>query len=406
MKQWLEKNWLWAAVDVAIVGLAVFVLVGVTTPQEIAGLFAPRPHRVDVEALRAAAPSTTEEWEEALTASIAAGGDYLVRHQLSNGELPYELYVVDGQDYVEPSGIRLVAGAGSLFTVCRVTGDQAYCRAGDAALARYFGHVVEREGMPGACFYSEGMCRVGGSALAIDVVHKRWRATGDTTLDGTDLLDTALQLGENLSWLRQDDGSLLHGFDPHTGLVNFTYHDRFFTGESLMATLELYEMTGDPRWLEEARETNAYMLRQEVTRDHWHAYSFWYLARLDDLTEADVGFANDVGQAFGEVQMTWRSDLSAISAASMVEGSAALALALEAQGEPHEWLVPELENFALYVMAHQLPDHPCQWPETADFSGLEGGIISTCEDPAIRIDGVQHWINGADTFLEYLRQTR
>ena len=232
MKQWLEKNWLWAAIDVAIVGLAVFVLVRVTTPQEIAGLFAPRPRRVDVAALRASAPSTTEEWEEALTASIAAGGDYLVKHQLSNGELPYELYVVDGQDYVEPSGIRLVAGAGSLFTVCRVTGDQEYCQAGDAALARYFGHVVEREGMPGACFYSEVMCREGGSALAIDVVHKRWRATGDTTLDGTDLLDTALQLGENLSWLRQDDGSLLHGFDTPAGFDEFIFVDVIPSGDS------------------------------------------------------------------------------------------------------------------------------------------------------------------------------
>jgi hypothetical protein len=250
------------------------------------------------------------------------------------------------------------------------------------------------------------MCRLGGSALAIDAVYRRWGATADTTLNETDLLDTALRLGENMSWLRQDDGSLFHGFDPHTGLVDFTYHDTFFTGESLMATLELYELTGDPRWLEEARQTNAYMLRQEAARDHWHAYSFWFLARLDGLTEADVEYADEIGQAFGDVQATWRTDLSAISAASMVEGSAALALALQAEGEPHEWLAPGLENFALYVLAHQLPRHQCRWPETADLSGLEGGIYSTCEDSLVRVDGVQHWINGAATYLEYLRQTR
>ena len=35
-----------------------------------------------------------------------------------------------------------------------------------------------------------------------------------------------------------------------------------------------------------------------------------------------------------------------------------------------------------------------------------GYAYSTCEDPTIRVDGVQHWINGAATFLEYLRQMR
>jgi hypothetical protein len=30
-----------------------------------------------------------------------------------------------------------------------------------------------------------------------------------------------------------------------------------------------------------------------------------------------------------------------------------------------------------------------------------GGIFSSCDEPTIRIDGLQNWINGVTAYLEY-----
>jgi len=63
--------------------------------------------------------------------SVIAAGDYLVRQQLPNGELSYQVDFMSGERAYSPSHVRLMAGTGALFTVCRVSADLEYCRAGD-----------------------------------------------------------------------------------------------------------------------------------------------------------------------------------------------------------------------------------------------------------------------------------
>jgi hypothetical protein len=146
-------------------------------------------------------PATVAEMQQLLTRSIVAAADYLVVNQLSNGELPYQVDITTGDRSAPASHIRLIAGAGSLYTACRVAADDKYCRAGDLALLRYLGQVIEGENFPGACFYSRGGCMLGGNAIAIDAIYRRWQATGDYDLGDTDLLDVALRLGENIAWM-------------------------------------------------------------------------------------------------------------------------------------------------------------------------------------------------------------
>jgi hypothetical protein len=272
------------------------------------------------------------------------------------------------------------------------------------ALLRYLDQVVEGENFPGACFYSNGKCTLGGDAIAIDSIYKRWQATDSHDLEDVDLLDVALRLGENIVWLRKEDGGFYHAFDPHSGgTVDEEYFVEFFPGESLMALLELYQMTDDPYWLQQARGVNDHMLQQPVTEDHWHAYAFKFFALLDDLTAADATYATRIGQAIVDGEL-WSLDRDAgsISTATKVEALSALAVALKEEEQPHDWLPPEIDKFAMFVMDHQLPNHQCDWPETDDLSRFEGGIYSSCEEPKIRVDAQIHWINGAATYLEYL----
>ena len=70
--------------------------------------------------------------------------------------------------------------------------------------------------------------------------------------------------------------------------------------------------------------------------------------------------------------------------------------------EDHQWLDRDIRTFITFVRARQLPDNNCNLGFDDDMiRAYEGGILSSCDDPSIRIDGVQHWINGVTAYLEY-----
>jgi hypothetical protein len=408
VKEWLDKNLNWISMVVSVVVLVAIVLSNRGRFWNRRAAVQPQgtPTVIVIEKPTPTPPATVAEMQKLLTHSIIAAADYLVINQLSNGELPYQVDITTGDRGASANHIRLIGGAGSLYTACRVADDDKYCRAGDLALLRYLGQVIEGENFPGACFYSRGGCMLGGNAIAVDAIYKRWQATGDYDLGDIDLLDVALRLGENIAWMRKEDGSFYHLFDPHFGGgLDEDYQDIFFQGESLMALLELYQMTDDPYWLQQARQANDYMLQQPVSEDHWHSYSFRLFATLGDLTVADTTYATRIGQAIIDGQTeSLAEDANSISTATGVEALSALAIALREEGQPYEWLAPEIEKFAMFVMARQLPSHRCNWPETDDLSRFEGGIYANCMEPIIRVDSQVHWINGAATYLEYLHQ--
>jgi hypothetical protein len=338
-----------------------------------------------------------------LIESITAAGDYMVKYQLANGALSYRVDILTNDRDFNPSHIRLIAGTGALFTVCRVTGDEQYCQAGDRALGYYLERVTDGgEVFGGACFYSAGYCKIGGAALAVDAIYKRWLATGEIELDGANLLDVALELGDHMVWMRKPTGGFYHRIDPFTGTIDASYYVTYFNGESLMALLELYHMTGDEFWLEQAQTINRYMLRQSVKQDHWHAYAFRFFAELDTLSEEDQEYAVDIAQEIIDYEENLAPDHSTISTATKVEALASIALALKMAGADHEWLDTAILAHAEFMMGRQLPNNLCGYQNNPDIAEFDGGIYYNCEDPYIRIDGLQHWINGAAAYLEYL----
>ena len=130
-------------------------------------------------------PETIPIEDSPLKDSIIAAGDYLVRQQLPNGELSYQVDFMTGERSYSPSYIRLIAGTGSLFTVCRVSDDLKYCEAGDLALDHYLELLVsDPENFTGTCLYTEGNCQLGGAALTVDAIYKRWQATGRFYFEG------------------------------------------------------------------------------------------------------------------------------------------------------------------------------------------------------------------------------
>jgi hypothetical protein len=350
-------------------------------------------------------PETILIEDSPLKDSIIAAGDYLIRQQLVNGELSYQVDFMTGERSYTPSYTRLMAGTGALYTVCRVSGDSKYCEAGDLALDHYLDMLLsDSQKFTGTCLYTNGGCPLGGAALTVDAIYKRWQATGEYILKDRNLLTTAMDLGYFIVSMRKPDGSFYHLFDPHlNGKVVPGYFDPYSSGEGLYALLELHEMTGNEFWLEQAHEINTYMTSQPVTEDHWHGYAFAMFARLDKLSKTDIDYATKIAETVVEGNVRSLNKINtSFSTATKIEAIASLAQALYLSGAEHEWLNREADTFITFVQARQLPSNDCNFDLNNDMiENYEGGIFSSCEEPSIRVDGVQHWINGVTAYLEY-----
>ncbi len=350
-------------------------------------------------------PETIPIEDGPLKESVIAAGDYLARQQLANGELSYQVNFLSGERAYSPSTIRLIEGTGSLFTVCRVSGEIRFCNAGNLALEHYLEFLVSDPGkFKGTCLYTEGACQLSGSALTVDAIYKRWQATSIFFLKDQNLLNTAMNLGYFIVSMRKPDGGFYHAFDPHyAGTANPDYYLAFSSSEALLALLELYEMTGNEFWLKQAREVNAYMTTQPLTEDHWHGHAFRMMSRLDKLNKMDLTYAVDIANTIiaGQVRSLDPRNTSG-STAAKIEALASIAQSLFLSGEEHEWLDPEIGAFIDFVGARQLPKNNCNWDISNDMiMKYGGGIFSSCDDASIRIDSLHHWINGATAYLEY-----
>lgn len=353
-------------------------------------------------ALPARAPEVPPLANDPLKKNILAAGDYLVNQQLANGELPYQVNILAGDRSSTPSNIRLMGGVSALYTVCRVAEDSTYCEAGDRALTHYLPNLLDDpERFKGTCLYSNGACPLGGATATIDAVYKRWQAAGSVTLDDRDLLADALNLGYFIVSMRKPEGGFYHSFDPHPGgTVNPDYHDPTFNGEGAAALLQLYEITGNGFWLEQAREVDDFMLTQPVTEDAGHARALALFARLDELKREDINYAKQIADLIvaGQIRSLNPAN-SAIVSATKIEALASIAQALALSGEDPSRLDREIKPFIAFVQARQLPANDCNFAPVD--SMYKGGIFSACEDPSIRVDGVRHWVDGLTIYLEY-----
>jgi hypothetical protein len=340
-----------------------------------------------------------------LKESVIAAGDYLVRQQLPNGELSYQVDFMIGERAYSPSHVRLMSGTGALYTVCRVSKDLKYCEAGDLALDHYLEALVtDPERFRGTCLFAEGICPLGGAALTVDTIYKRWQATGDFSLQERNLLGTAVELGYFILSMRKPDGGFYYALDPHfNASADSDFYMTHAASQSLLAILDLYDMTGNEFWLEQARKVNDNLISQPVTEDHWHAYAFSKLAQVDSLSKADQAYAKQIAQTIidGEVRSLNPKNTS-ISSATKLEGLAALAQAFHLSDVASEWLDPEIRAFVTFVQARQIPNNDCNWGMDNEVVAEFGGaIFSSCDEPSIRIDALQNWVNGATAYLEY-----
>ncbi len=344
--------------------------------------------------------------DDPLVDAMLAAGDFVVRQQLPNADLTYQIDVTTGNRRHLPVSVRQLATVGGLYVLCEVADAPMYCATADRALQYYWKDIVPvPEPYEGKCYSSYGGCTTGATGIAIDVVHKRWRATGSVMLGEENLLETARSLGSFITSLRKDNGEYGEMLYPvGDGREDPFHSSRYNPGESLYALMELYEMTGEPMWLEHARAFNANLQSLPIAPDQWHSHALRMLARAGELNPDDIAYAKRMGDEILSLQSAMRDEsASTFDMTTRAEALSSIAQALALVGEAHEVYADGARELIDLARTRQIPYQNCAWQLSAeDTEDYVGGLLGSCTDNFLRVDAVLHWIYGVTGYLEYV----
>ena len=348
-------------------------------------------------------PSEYQTWAEQ---TVRAAMVYLTNKQAADGDLPYQLTLDDGQiDYRSSTcSVRNVAAVGALYNSYRLLRDQNLLEAANKGLKLCLDdYLIAR----GELLYlaSDDRAALGGQALLVDAIYKMYLVSDPASFRSMNDNQIVQRLGQAMIEMKRTDGVryFYHSLKPSTGEVDPEEFVVYFDGETLMSFWELYEMTGNEYWKNEALGLNQYMQTLPVNEDHWYAYSVRLMSRhvpVDNLSLARVGLILQMieGNHAGHL----RPAASTISTSTKLEAMTAIRVALKNWGQEEPvWLEPRIQEYIAWIAAHQLPKNICGWKEDQVPTILYGGILTSCEKEMtyVRIDGQQHFVNGLITYL-------
>jgi len=352
---------------------------------------------------------------EALLDAARAGGDYLVRHQLADGNFDY-LYDPTA-DAVEP-GYNLLRHAGSCYalfelhgaTLQRATGDGRFLEAGRRGIAALLAHVAgprPDDAGAGADFdaiaeIGGGEAKLGGAALAVLAMVEHQRVSGDDRW-----LAGAGRLARFLLHQQGADGRFASKYfygEPD----DEEFESIYYPGEAILALARLHRLDGDPAWLAAARRGADYLIdgrdagkaTAELPHDHWLLMA---LAELDELT-GDPRYAAHgvrIAEAIVGAQRTRSPHPDWIGSyydpprttptATRAEALVAMDLPARRTGRDRRPIAEALLRMAAFQRRCQLTAENALYLPRPDRAA--GGFRRSLTDWEVRIDYVQHSVS-------------
>jgi len=127
-----------------------------------------------------------------------------------------------------------------------------------------------------ACIVENNSIKLGGNALAILAILSVYRATGDDILKML-----AESLGKYILKDLKPDGDFVHKRYMASGKIS-DFKSMYYTGEALLALLDLFEATGNELWLDAAIHSENMLLPQDYgvkEQSHWMLYALELLCQ-------------------------------------------------------------------------------------------------------------------------------
>ncbi len=222
-----------------------------------------------------------EEVDKEYTADlIDSSMDFLVGLLKEDGSFLYGMYPRFDNEIENYNIVRHAAAIWSMTCQYRMNGDDALVEDMEKAIDYLVENIIYLDDDT-AYLYEEkdDEIKLGGSGLAIISMVEFMKAT-----ETDEYTDICRKLGNGiLTMMDQDSGEYYHVLNG-----DFTEKEAFRTvyydGEATFGLCQLYEVTGDQKWLDAAQTAVEHFIEAEYWqyRDHWVAYSMNAITKYID----------------------------------------------------------------------------------------------------------------------------
>lgn len=340
---------------------------------------------------------------DTLIAAARAGGDYLVRMQRGDGSFHY--YYNAAQDRFESRTYNIVRHAGTAFSLLDLysaTRDVRYLESARRAvkfLETRFRRVPARRGLYVLDY--DGKAKLGANGLALVALTRLIELDSKSPRQAN-----ARRLADLIIMLQRKDGSFHTRYRLHPG-ESPGLASLYYPGEAILGLVRLFKLNHDNHLLNAARRGADYLIASQRERhtlppDAWlmqalealfnvgrekryadHALALADAMTADQYSEDDSeGYAGGFGP--GPPRVT--------PAASRAEGLVAAYRIARAVGDARaSKIAASLKASARFQLTRQVsPRNNIGVPNP---SRAAGGFYEQPDEPAIRIDFVQHNIS-------------
>lgn len=353
-------------------------------------------------------PPTARELRQA--ARLAA--DYLVRNQDAKGHFEYLYEVAVDRPVSRDNSLVQAATGVAMWEAWDAFGERRYRAAAEKAARWAQGELkTDVKGVkldPGNAglryLLDKTLAKTGGSARALSSLVRAIQA-GSSAAE----MDAALGLGRYLLQVQKPDGAIASYFKYAPDAP--TAGDRGqYIGSAIHALVELYELTGDKRWLDGAVKAGDSVLKSDAKKpparmnaDYWLIRA---LARLSRTTGdprygdhgARAASAIPAGQiargkasrdfvgGFGDPPLT-------MPAAEDIIALTEAAAWLKHEGKDASQLQESALAAAHFISRHQLDDVGAYF--ALDPERIKGGVRQGFSSNQIRVDYVHKWLSAS-----------
>ena len=309
-----------------------------------------------------------------------SGAVYLASLVSPSGRFRYRF---DHKTWADFGGYNVVRHCGTIWSMCDVANRINVPYVVPNAIERsvdYLRHVFLRRPATGDAVEDQEI-KLGANALAVLAL-----LGAAKVLSKPELVNIAVEVGEAILKDQKADGDFIHKIN-HITLGPTRFYSEYYTGEAMLALMELHAVTGQARWLnaviraEDALAPKDYGVKEQ---SHWMLYALEALSRFRD-EPADHAHATKIVQntLSNPAYLTWNR-----STPTACRSEGLLAFLRMSQGRPESAKLGKpirarvRQNLAAQLL-HRQPDG----------AFLRGGVATDARSGEVRIDYVQHNIS-------------
>lgn len=212
----------------------------------------------------------------------SSGARFLADLTGADGRFKYRYNARTGR---ESKGYNVLRHAGSIWSMIDVYSfrpeEKVLASARRAATYLLNNYLKFFKDYNNVCICEDNKIKLGGNALTIIALISLSKVTRDPFL-----VKISEQLGNFMIEERGPDGDLIHKRYFRSGKIS-NFKSMYYTGEALLALLELYNATRDEKWLDAVKSVEAELAGSDYgvkEQSHWMLYALSVLSKIDNST--------------------------------------------------------------------------------------------------------------------------